>query len=547
MRPKLLFLSLLLIGLGLSLSSGVFAQTGVTAVVVNDWSNIRIIPEIGAEVITTVPAGYYFATINGRSADNQWLRIDFNGSEGWVHTATLTVLTGDINVLPVADPRSIPYGGWGSPRSGITSATGLIIAQLTNGVHVRSGPSTGYAIVAEAFINETVSLLGRTASSAWVQINYQGTLGWITSRYLLLPPGTALSSLPVDGIIAEGPLIGDPTGEDYIATLHYLLDRLNIAQESLDTIRTYWTDAALNGRAHCDNYPARPTGYNIPRALLASHYIQLNPISILFNDAMYNVTYAINLFIDTCNQIGTINPVSQATTVGALNVVALADAQFAELRLRINALIPPPVDIGAGECIFTYAGQTAVLPVLPIGVVMKDNFTPREWVTGYCFDALQGQSLVFETRQLAGSNIVQLLAVSPFDDPTNFSATGQTRENQPGLIVGPIIMQRTTRYLLILYHTGELPPNGEFGVLIHEPIAGIIGILQLDPVTGQPIISLPAVPTGVPGVCSNIGANCSQLFSCAEAYACLAAGNFTLDSDDNDGVPCEGILCPNNP
>lgn len=42
------------------------------------------------------------------------------------------------------------------------------------------------------------------------------------------------------------------------------------------------------------------------------------------------------------------------------------------------------------------------------------------------------------------------------------------------------------------------------------------------------------------GSCPNVGATCSQLSSCAEARACLAAGNTSLDRD-HDGVPCESL------
>lgn len=53
----------------------------------------------------------------------------------------------------------------------------------------------------------------------------------------------------------------------------------------------------------------------------------------------------------------------------------------------------------------------------------------------------------------------------------------------------------------------------------------------------------PAVLTTTPGVsgCPGLNYKCSQL-TCDQAYACLAAGNRSLDRD-RDGVPCENI-CP---
>lgn len=53
----------------------------------------------------------------------------------------------------------------------------------------------------------------------------------------------------------------------------------------------------------------------------------------------------------------------------------------------------------------------------------------------------------------------------------------------------------------------------------------------------------PAVPTTAPRTssCPSLSYTCSQL-TCQQAYACLAAGNRSLDRD-GDGVPCESI-CP---
>ena len=53
------------------------AQSGIRVVVVNEFQNIRVSPALGATVIDTVEAGYVFDTIDARSGDNQWLRIQY--------------------------------------------------------------------------------------------------------------------------------------------------------------------------------------------------------------------------------------------------------------------------------------------------------------------------------------------------------------------------------------------------------------------------------------------------------------------------------------
>ncbi len=577
------------------------AQSEVRAVVVNEHANIRIIPAIGAEVITTVDAGYLFDRINARSADNQWLRIDFGGNEGWVNIIPLSILSGDINTLPVANPVSIPYGGLDAPRSGFTSASSNQLGYLANsGIRVRSGPSTGYPVLANAPRFTTLHLLGRTASSTWVQVNFDGVLGWVTSQHVQI--SEPLSKLPIDGIVAEAPPMAE--GADYAGTLKFMLERLDLAQISLDAIRASWSDSALTGGASCQRYPTRPSDLHIPNPILAAFYTTLNPLLVEFNDAMFNLRHAIDLFIEVCNQPGTRNPVGQATTIGALQTVALADTQFASIRRQLTELIPPDREIGDDECLFAFGGRADILPKINLGSVILDNFNPRRIVTGYCIDLMAGSTILIETLQLQGSNAVHLISLSLFDNPTNFLAVGRGQTTAPNLVLGPVLIQETGRYLLVLSNSEELeaPLQGEFALLV-SLTTGIIGAqLRQDPATGKVVVAPPSTGntgaspstgntgappftgnTGAPPFTGNTGGNtgsvppflqtqtppqfntnpntstsglpantcpditltCQQMTTCDQARACLGAGNFALDPDD-DGVPCENIVCPAN-
>ncbi len=57
------------------------------------------------------------------------------------------------------------------------------------------------------------------------------------------------------------------------------------------------------------------------------------------------------------------------------------------------------------------------------------------------------------------------------------------------------------------------------------------------PSQGRPAATV-APPAGV--ACPGIRLTCTQLKTCAEAYACLRAGNSRLDAD-KDGIPCEAL------
>ena len=272
MRKRILrwgigFITLLMVGV-------VSAQSGVRAVVINEFQNIRISPALGATVIDTVEAGFVFDAIDARSGDGQWLRIQYQCSEGWVNIAPLLVLEGDINALPTADPRTVPFGGFESPRSGFTQQQGAVSAAATDGVRVRAGPSRAYPTLHNINFNQAFTILGKNLCGSWYQVNFEGTLGWISASFVRIIGGD-VTQIPIGGIVAESAPPSGETLEDYIATLRLMRDRLIIAQRSLDSIRASWTDAALIGRAICQAYPARPSDFHVQVPLLAAFF---NPL-----------------------------------------------------------------------------------------------------------------------------------------------------------------------------------------------------------------------------------------------------------------------------
>jgi uncharacterized protein YraI len=569
MRKTAFWFIILLFTLPLSLgvvSAQQLPHYEVMILVNRDGVNVRILPALGADVIGFVNAGWT-AQANGRSPDNDWVRIDFNGQEGWIGVAVLN-LFGDINILPVADPRTIPYGGWDSPRAGLTSAGSPVSGRLAdNGVHVRAGPSTAYPVFAEAPRYTIFPLTGRTANNAWLQVNFEGTLGWVSTQYVTLLDNTNVTQLPIDGIVAESIPFSQPTQEDYLGTLQFMLDRVNLAQPSLDAIRATWTNVALGSRSACGPFPARPSDMNIPQALLAAFYGTLNPLLNDFNVAMANVRLPIDLWIEACHR-NQPDPgvVGIATVQGALSAIEAADAQFADLRRRLDELLPDLTQLGPNQCAFSFNGATDILQVLQVNKIYIDQLTAEKTATGYCFDANAGQRLFLETLQIAPSNIVHFIATSPFDNPTAFLGTGSGVLGTNLLSVGPVVIPATGRYLLIVTDRGgdvrEEPPQGTFAVFIRD--ADVLAnfadpAIVIDLATGQPtgqynIAEL--VPVGAPGTaitpgvptpggvvsCPSTAFTCEQLLSCAEAQACLSAGNFSLDSD-SDGIPCEETLC----
>lgn len=556
MRKTEFWLFTLLASLCLSLGT-VYAQqlpqTSITILVNRDGVNVRVAPALGADVLGFVQAGWT-APATGRSPDNLWVRIDFNGQEGWIGLAVINVF-GDLNSLPVADPRTIPYGGFESPRSGTTSATSAITGRLAlSGLRLRAGPGTAYPVLANPLRYTVFPLLGRTANNAWLQVNHNGTLGWLVTEWVEIQNGASIISLPIDGIVADAAPQSQDTADNYMAMLRLMLARIDLAQPSLDSIRGTWTTVALGQRSACQNFPARPSDMNIANPLLAAFYPTLNPLQADFNIAMGNLRLAIDLWIEACGQPQPASGViGQATVQGALGAIQTTDAQFGDLRRRLNELIPPEVVLGADECLFTFREQFDVLKIIAKGQLVLDSFDQRKTATGYCIDVSAGDALRIEVLKVTG-NLEPLLSFSPLDNPTQFLAVGRGITGQNLVTVGPILISQAGRYLIVLSDAGETPAPSSYALLVTN-IAGITLIgpgLGIDPVTGQVVVNpVQASSTAIPGLivtatplggatCPSTGFTCGQLFTCQEARACLSAGNFSLDPD-NDSIPCEDV------
>ena len=77
--------------------------------------------------------------------------------------------------------------------------TGFNVTALTK-VNVRNAPSTrGTTILAKMQRNETARIVGRTANNSWWQVNYNGTVGWVSSTFARIQGGAVVAQIPITG------------------------------------------------------------------------------------------------------------------------------------------------------------------------------------------------------------------------------------------------------------------------------------------------------------------------------------------------------------
>lgn len=154
----------------------------------NDIANLRGGPELTYPIVETLDLGVT-VQVNGRRADNLWLRVGYNGQTGWIFVSLLNV-QGDINTLPIVE--AAPSGNTPSMTSSST-ATGT---DTTNNVaNFRLGPSTAYSTIATLPANAPLSVIGRNADGSWLQVTVDGQSGWIFAA--LINTAAVIADLPV--------------------------------------------------------------------------------------------------------------------------------------------------------------------------------------------------------------------------------------------------------------------------------------------------------------------------------------------------------------
>jgi uncharacterized protein YraI len=134
--------------------------------------------------------------ITGKLANGSWLRVNFNGQEGWV-SAPLFEVTGDVATIPEA----VAPVNASAPASEATAEPavfqpGTLIGDTRGNVNLRSTASTkGEILVVIPFSTELVAT-GRTETKNWVRVTFDGKTGWITSGAFSVSQGD-IDTVPV--------------------------------------------------------------------------------------------------------------------------------------------------------------------------------------------------------------------------------------------------------------------------------------------------------------------------------------------------------------
>lgn len=101
------------------------------------------------------------------------------------------------NVIHSGQVLTLPGGEGTAPSEApAPPPTGEVQATTQVNLRLRSGPGTGFQILDVAPRGTTVAVLGRNQSGNWIQVSYQGRVGWMAAWYTTLSGGS-INDVPV--------------------------------------------------------------------------------------------------------------------------------------------------------------------------------------------------------------------------------------------------------------------------------------------------------------------------------------------------------------
>lgn len=149
--------------------------------------NLRVSPSTDAGVIVQVPASQTLAVL-GRNPAGDWLHVRLDSGEtGWMYAPLLAQNTGVIDTVYEATP--LP-----PQRYGKMGTTGKVVAP--GGVNLRQYPDVTFPSMAALADGVSVTLLGRSPYNAWVKVEHNGLVGWLS--LLVVDTRAIVDALPVD-------------------------------------------------------------------------------------------------------------------------------------------------------------------------------------------------------------------------------------------------------------------------------------------------------------------------------------------------------------
>lgn len=172
----------------LTASTGLFASANLLV-------NVRSGPGRQYTVLGKARAGDAL-DITGRLANNTWLRVNFNGQEGWV-AASFFDVTGDLTTAAEAEagPNAVLRQ---TANQVVVTQLGTVVVITNGNTNLRAAPSTDAAVLVIVPFNTELTVTGRTANNNWVRVTFNDQTGWMSAGALFFAQGNVANAPLID-------------------------------------------------------------------------------------------------------------------------------------------------------------------------------------------------------------------------------------------------------------------------------------------------------------------------------------------------------------
>jgi uncharacterized protein YgiM (DUF1202 family) len=126
-----------------------------------------------------------------------WLRINFNGQEGWVSSSVVT-FTGDMTTVQFVQPgaTAVLRNGQNNGQNGNNQSLSDVVVVTRFNTNLRQSFSTSSQLLATIPFSTTLTILGRSQDNRWLRVSYNNQTGWVSSGLVAFNRGS-INSLPI--------------------------------------------------------------------------------------------------------------------------------------------------------------------------------------------------------------------------------------------------------------------------------------------------------------------------------------------------------------
>jgi|FLYN01.1.fsa_nt_gi uncharacterized protein YraI len=156
--------------------------------------NVRSGPGVRYTRIGSLNAGDT-ADITGRADEsNSWLRIDFNGQEGWVSINVIEV-NGDPDTAPIVEPGPNAVLRTTAAQSAAASAQEVVVVTRVN-ANMRATSNPQSDVVGVIPFGTRLEPNARSEGNNRVRVTYNGVTGWVAVGLINITGGN-INTLPL--------------------------------------------------------------------------------------------------------------------------------------------------------------------------------------------------------------------------------------------------------------------------------------------------------------------------------------------------------------